>query len=112
MDLHPGEKIVFEGRPVWRSILSFYITGLIGAVVIGVIVALVASTGLGVVVFLVLRQKADEADEAEQADEVPDEVALIVGIGQPVFGWRANTAPLARLSDSGADGHGHQEQRE
>ena len=21
MDLHPGEQIVFEGRPVWRSIL-------------------------------------------------------------------------------------------
>jgi uncharacterized membrane protein YdbT with pleckstrin-like domain len=54
MDLHPGEQIVFEGRPVWRSILSFYIYGLIGAVVIGVIVALVASTGIGVVVFLVL----------------------------------------------------------
>jgi uncharacterized membrane protein YdbT with pleckstrin-like domain len=54
MDLHPGEQVVFEGRPVWRSILSFYIYGLIGAVVIGVIVALVASTGLGVVVFLVL----------------------------------------------------------
>ena len=54
MDLHPGEQIVFEGRPVWRSILSFYVSGLIGAVIIGVIVALVASTALGVVVFLVL----------------------------------------------------------
>ncbi|HEX6698478.1 MAG TPA: hypothetical protein VF080_16835, partial [Solirubrobacteraceae bacterium] len=54
MDLHPGERIVFEGRPIWRSILSFYITGFIGALIIGVIVALIASTGLGVVVFLVL----------------------------------------------------------
>ena len=54
MDLHPGEAIVFEGRPIWRSILSFYVTGLIGAVVIGVIVAIAASTGLGVAVFLVL----------------------------------------------------------
>jgi len=54
MDLHPGEEIVFEGRPVWRSILSFYITGLIAAVVVGVIVALIASTALGVVVWLVL----------------------------------------------------------
>jgi len=54
MDLHPGEEIVFEGRPVWRSILSFYITGFIGAVVIGIIVALIGSTGLGVAVFLVL----------------------------------------------------------
>ena len=54
MDLHPGEEIVFEGRPVWRSILSFYITGFIASVVVGAIVGLVASTGLGVVVFLVL----------------------------------------------------------
>jgi uncharacterized membrane protein YdbT with pleckstrin-like domain len=54
MDLHPGEEIVFQGRPIWRSILSFYITGFIGSVVIGVIVALIFSTGLGVVVFLVL----------------------------------------------------------
>jgi uncharacterized membrane protein YdbT with pleckstrin-like domain len=54
MDLHPGEEIVFEGRPVWRAILSFYVTGLIGAIVIGVIVGLLASTALGVVVWLVL----------------------------------------------------------
>ncbi len=54
MDLHPGETIVFEGRPIWRSILSFYISGLIGSVVIGILVALIVSTGVGVVVFLVL----------------------------------------------------------
>jgi uncharacterized membrane protein YdbT with pleckstrin-like domain len=54
MDLHPGERIVFEGRPIWRSILSFYISGLIGSVVIGIVVALIVSTTVGVVVFLVL----------------------------------------------------------
>ena len=54
MDLHPGERIVFEGRPIWRSILSFYISGLIGSVVIGVLVALIVSTTVGVIVFLVL----------------------------------------------------------
>jgi uncharacterized membrane protein YdbT with pleckstrin-like domain len=54
MDLHPGEEVVFEGRPIWRSILSFYITGFIGSVIIGVIVALIFSTALGVVVFVVL----------------------------------------------------------
>jgi len=54
MDLHPGEEIVFEGRPVWRAILSFYITGLIGAIVVGVIVGLIASAALGVAVWLVL----------------------------------------------------------
>ena len=41
MDLHPGEQIVFEGRPSWRSTLRFYIRGLIGAAVIGAIVGLV-----------------------------------------------------------------------
>src|SRR5512132_898641 len=54
MDLHPGEQIVFEGRPVWRSILSFYVTGFVAAVLVGVIVALVGSTGLGVAVFVAL----------------------------------------------------------
>jgi uncharacterized membrane protein YdbT with pleckstrin-like domain len=54
MDLHPGEEIVFEGRPVWRSTLSFYVTGLVAAIIIGVIVGLIASTGLGVAVWLVL----------------------------------------------------------
>jgi uncharacterized membrane protein YdbT with pleckstrin-like domain len=54
MDLHPGEEIVFEGRPVWRSILSFYVTGLVAAIAIGVVVAIAISTGLGVAVWLVL----------------------------------------------------------
>ena len=54
MDLHPGEEIVFEGRPVWRAILSFYITGLIGAAVVGVIVGIAASAVLGVLAWLVL----------------------------------------------------------
>jgi uncharacterized membrane protein YdbT with pleckstrin-like domain len=54
MDLHPGEEIVFEGRPIWRSILSFYISGLIGAAVVGVVAGLVGGTGLGVIVWLVL----------------------------------------------------------
>jgi uncharacterized membrane protein YdbT with pleckstrin-like domain len=54
MDLHPGEQIVFQGRPIWRSIISFYITGFIGSVVIGVVVALITSTTTGVLVFLAL----------------------------------------------------------
>jgi uncharacterized membrane protein YdbT with pleckstrin-like domain len=54
MDLHPGEQIVFQGRPIWRSILSFYITGFIGSVVIGIVVALITSTTTGVLVFLAL----------------------------------------------------------
>src|SRR3954449_12999286 len=54
LELHPGEQIVFEGHPSWRAVLSFYIGGIAGAAVIAVIVALVASTFIGVVVGLVL----------------------------------------------------------
>ncbi len=54
MDLHPGEEVVFEGHPSWRALLSFYIGGIAGAVVIAVIVALLASTGIAIVVGIVL----------------------------------------------------------
>jgi uncharacterized membrane protein YdbT with pleckstrin-like domain len=54
MDLHPGEEIVFQGRPVWRSLMSFYISATLGALVVGVLVGIVVSTGVGVLVFLVL----------------------------------------------------------
>ena len=29
MDLNPGEVAIFEGRPSWRSILGFYLLGLL-----------------------------------------------------------------------------------
>jgi uncharacterized membrane protein YdbT with pleckstrin-like domain len=54
MDLHPGEEIVFQGRPVWRALMSFYVSATLGALVVGVLVGIFASTGLGVLVFLVL----------------------------------------------------------
>jgi uncharacterized membrane protein YdbT with pleckstrin-like domain len=50
MDLHPGEEVVFEGHPSWRALLSFYIGGLAGAAIIGLIVALIATTVTGVLV--------------------------------------------------------------
>jgi uncharacterized membrane protein YdbT with pleckstrin-like domain len=54
MELHPGEAIVFEGHPSWRALLSVYLGGIAGAVVIAVIVALVASVGIGVLAGAVL----------------------------------------------------------
>jgi uncharacterized membrane protein YdbT with pleckstrin-like domain len=54
MELHPGEEIVFEGHPSWRAVLSFYVYGVIGAVIVAVVVALIASVALGVVVGAVL----------------------------------------------------------
>jgi uncharacterized membrane protein YdbT with pleckstrin-like domain len=54
MDLHPGERVVFEGHPSWRALLSFYIGGVVGTAVIAVIVALITSVAVGVVVGVVL----------------------------------------------------------
>jgi uncharacterized membrane protein YdbT with pleckstrin-like domain len=37
MDLHPGEHVIYEGHPSWRSTFGFYVAGLI----------LVAAAGAG-----------------------------------------------------------------
>jgi uncharacterized membrane protein YdbT with pleckstrin-like domain len=47
-DLHPGEEIIYEGHPSWRSILGYYIKGLIGALIIAVVGYLLDGVGLGV----------------------------------------------------------------
>jgi uncharacterized membrane protein YdbT with pleckstrin-like domain len=52
MDLHPGETVVYEGGPVWRSILSFYVTGILAALVIAVVVGLFTGSGTAVVVWI------------------------------------------------------------
>jgi uncharacterized membrane protein YdbT with pleckstrin-like domain len=47
MELHPGENVIYEGHPSWRSIVSFYLMGLLlvaAAVVIGVVAD---KTGIG-----------------------------------------------------------------
>jgi uncharacterized membrane protein YdbT with pleckstrin-like domain len=50
----PGEHILFEGHPSWRSILGFYIKGLLIAAVAGVIAILVSTTSAAVVAVLVI----------------------------------------------------------
>jgi uncharacterized membrane protein YdbT with pleckstrin-like domain len=54
MDLHAGETVLFEGRPSWRSILGFYIVGVLVSAAIAAVVGLIGSTGTGIVVFVVL----------------------------------------------------------
>jgi uncharacterized membrane protein YdbT with pleckstrin-like domain len=54
MDLHPGEEVIYEGHPSWRSTIAFYLKGLLIAVVGGVIGWLVDSIGIGVAVFAVI----------------------------------------------------------
>ena len=54
MDLHPGERLVFEGHPSARASLSYYLPFLLLAVVIGVVVAVAASAAVGIVAGVVL----------------------------------------------------------
>jgi uncharacterized membrane protein YdbT with pleckstrin-like domain len=51
MDLHPGEELLFQGHPSWRSTLGFYVVGIV-AVIVAVLIAAVAgaSTALAVAI--------------------------------------------------------------
>jgi uncharacterized membrane protein YdbT with pleckstrin-like domain len=57
MDLHPDEHVLYEGRPAWRALLSFYLAGLLlAAVVIGVAVAadfVAIGSGIGIAIVVV-----------------------------------------------------------
>jgi uncharacterized membrane protein YdbT with pleckstrin-like domain len=53
-DLHPGEQVIYEGHPSWRSTIAFYLQGLVVAVVVGVIVWFAASHAAGVAAFVVI----------------------------------------------------------
>jgi len=55
VDTRPGEHVIFEGHPSWRAILSFYLKGLVIAVVLGALGWLIGSPGLAVVVGFVKR---------------------------------------------------------
>ncbi len=48
MELHSGERVIFEGHPSWRATLSFYLKGLLGVVALAALAALVTSFGDGV----------------------------------------------------------------
>jgi uncharacterized membrane protein YdbT with pleckstrin-like domain len=48
MDLHPGEEIVFDGHPSWRSVLVFYVGGIALVAVAAAIGALISGAGLAI----------------------------------------------------------------
>jgi uncharacterized membrane protein YdbT with pleckstrin-like domain len=54
MDLHPEEHVLYEGRPAWRALLSFYVAGLLLAgVVIGIAIAadfVAIGSGIGIAI--------------------------------------------------------------
>ena len=45
--LHPGEQVLYEGHPSWRSILAFYARGLLVTALICLAVALISGLGDG-----------------------------------------------------------------
>lgn len=47
VDLHPGENVIYEGHPSWRSILGYYIKGFVIAIIIGAIGWALDGAGLG-----------------------------------------------------------------
>jgi len=49
MDYGQNEQQIYEGRPSWRSILSFYISGTIAVIVVGAIGYFIDGTGLGLI---------------------------------------------------------------
>jgi uncharacterized membrane protein YdbT with pleckstrin-like domain len=54
MDLEPGEHLIFEGHPSWRSILDFYFKGVLLIAVAVAIAYVAADTGTAVLVGIVL----------------------------------------------------------
>jgi uncharacterized membrane protein YdbT with pleckstrin-like domain len=54
VDLQTGERVIYQGHPSWRAILGFYLKGALVGAAAGVLAALIDSTGLGIVVFVVI----------------------------------------------------------
>jgi uncharacterized membrane protein YdbT with pleckstrin-like domain len=48
MELHPGENVLYEGHPSWRSILAYYLKGLLVMLVVGVVCYLLDGIGLAI----------------------------------------------------------------
>jgi uncharacterized membrane protein YdbT with pleckstrin-like domain len=47
MKFEPGEEVFFHGHPSWRSILGFYVKGILAAVILGAVAGLVTAVAVG-----------------------------------------------------------------
>ena len=55
MDLHSGERVIYQGHPSWRAILGFYFKGFLVGAAAGVLAALIdGSAGLGILTFAIV----------------------------------------------------------
>jgi uncharacterized membrane protein YdbT with pleckstrin-like domain len=48
MDLQPGERMIYEGHPSWRSILGFYLLGVVAVAAAAAIGAAASGAGVSV----------------------------------------------------------------
>jgi uncharacterized membrane protein YdbT with pleckstrin-like domain len=69
METSPGEHVIYEGHPSWRSILAFYVKGALVAVLAGAVAALVTRVG------------GDEVEGGTVAIVIVVALALVVLIG-------------------------------
>jgi len=53
-NLHPGEEIIYEGHPSWRSILAYYIRGFVGGLIVAAIGFLLDGIGLAIGLFVLV----------------------------------------------------------
>lgn len=51
MDLHPGETVIYEGHPSWRSLMSLYAKGAALGALVGAIFWFAVSNGVGIAIF-------------------------------------------------------------
>jgi uncharacterized membrane protein YdbT with pleckstrin-like domain len=55
MDLRAGERAIYEGRPSWRALMSFYVGGLLVALVVIVVLGiLIGSLAIAIVIAAVI----------------------------------------------------------
>jgi uncharacterized membrane protein YdbT with pleckstrin-like domain len=54
VDLREDEHVLYQGRPAWRALLSFYVSSIVGAIVVGAILFLAVSAVVGVVAFVAI----------------------------------------------------------
>lgn len=47
MDLRPGEQVFYHGHPSWRSMVWFYVRGLVLSILLGALVGLVTGLAVG-----------------------------------------------------------------
>ena len=52
MELHPGETVIYDGHPSWRSIFGLYFQGALAGLVLGAIAWFAVSNAVGVIVLI------------------------------------------------------------